>query len=291
MDAYFSLEMTLIGDRIDIKKMLEVLVNYSNYGDREVCFTGIELNGRDEHPGPGRIDLKNITDELVSELLSSGKVEVRATGPFGYYVELNDVDLFREMAEVAPNARFDAEISGSQQYSVQNLNCRLDEGKLYITTFFQFNSEAGDAWKADFKKKLPLEKFKELFAVSGDFNEKSYAGALNDFECDFRDGLEYVAFDDFVFTIEHNNGITELDEERFKKIMKCELPALGICDPVEFEDGYEGGTTNEYIFDPIAKAYVGRTKPLFAGTGVIDDAYAALGAALSAEDGDGLLDT
>ena len=314
MTADFQLEMTLMGEQADIKNMLEVFAHYSNRGDREAYFNFVKLNGKSLDFGDDKIDLENITDELVADLSSSGEVKVGASGPYGRYSELNDVGLFREMSEAAPNGKFVAEISGFQQYSEQNLKCRLEEGKLYITTFFMSNDEAGEAWQEDFKKKLPLKKFKKLFGVSGeDFNKESYGYAVEELESIFRDGFEYVEFDDFVSTIEDMDGEVELDEERFKEIMENELPALDICNPEEFEDEYEGGETNEYVYDPVAKAYEGKSKPLFDGTGItdandilaaglraqglpddeealanlsIDEAYAALGAALGAGDDD-----
>ena len=180
-------------------------------------------------------------------------------GPYGRYDRLNDVGLFREMSEVAPNGRFIAEISGFTAYSEEKLKCRLEDGKLYITTFYMADDEPADAWQEEFKKKLPLNKFKKLFAVSGEgFNKDSYRYTVEGFEYIFRDGFEYVKFDDFVSAIEENDGETDLDEDRFKEIMKNEIPALGICNPKEFEFEYECGETNEYVYDPVAKVYDGK---------------------------------
>lgn len=314
MTADFQLEMTLMGEQTDIKNMLEVFAHYSKHGDREAYFSFIRLNDKSLDFGNDKIDLENITDELVANLSLSGEVRVSAFGPYGRYSELNDVGLFREMSEASPNGRFVAEISGFQQYSEQNLKCRLEDGKLYIMTFYMSNEETGEAWQEEFKKKLPLKKFKKLFAVSGkDFNKESYEYAVEEFESIFRDGFEYAEFDDFVSTIEDNDGEIDLDENRFKEIMENELPALGICDPEEFEDEYEGGETNEYVYDPVARVYEGKSKPLFDGTGVddtndilaaglraqglpddeetlanlsIEEAYAALAAALGTSDDD-----
>ena len=320
MTADFQLEMTLMGEQADIKNMLEVFAHYSNRGDREAYFNFIKLNGKSIDFGDDKIDLENITDEHVVDLSSSGEVKVGASGPYGRYSELNDVGLFREMSEAAPNGRFVAEISGFQQYSEQNLKCRLEEGKLYITTFFQSNVEAGENWKEDFMEKLPLKKFKELFAVSGDdINEESYEDLVEEIGlifCDEFDGekvISFVKFDDFVSSIAYFGGKTELNTDQFMGIMENTLSALKIYSPDVYEHIFECGETNEYVYDPVKKSYEGKTKPLFDGTGItdandilaaglraqglpddeealanlsIEEAYAALGAALGAGEDD-----
>ena len=318
MTADFELEMTLMGEQDDIKNMLEVFAHYSNHGDREAYFIFIKLNGKSAGFENDEIDLKNITDELVADLSSSGEIKVSALGPYGRYVELNDVGLFREMAEVAPNGKFVAEISGSRGCGEQNLKCRLEAGKLNITTWIMSGDEPDAAWEEDFKDKLPLEKFKKLFAISGEgFDDESYESVVSELRgysgCDFVFVFVFVEFDDFVSVIENNGGVTELDEDRYKEIFLKEFPALDIWDPWTFRSFYDGGVTNEYVYDPVAKAYEGKSKPLFDGTGVIDandilaaglraqglpddeealaslsieEAYAALGAALGASDED-----
>ena len=312
MTADFELILVLRGNKSDIKNMLEVFAHYCHYGDREVCFNFVKVNGKYTCWGDDAIDWENITDELVAELSSSGEILIDANGPYGSYIELNDVDLFREMAEVAPDANFEAEISGYQQYSVQNLKCRLEDKKMYITTFFQSNSEAGDAWVEDFMKKIPLEKFKKLFEISGgDFNEDNYKYTVIGFRNLIYGAFEEVDFDYFVDKIEDYKGKTELNKRRFKKIMKTNLPSYGIRTPEDFEYDYKGGETKEYVYNPVTKAYEGKSKPLFDGRDPlnindilalglreqgldddedavanlsVDEAYEALGAALFVED-------
>lgn len=79
-----------MGEQADIKNMLEVFAHYSNRGDREAYFNFVKLNGKSLDFGDDKIDLENITDELVADLSSSGEVKVGASGPYGRYSELND---------------------------------------------------------------------------------------------------------------------------------------------------------------------------------------------------------
>ena len=57
MTADFQLELTLIGEQADIKKMVEVFAHYSNRGDREAYFNFIKINGKSADYGDDKVDL------------------------------------------------------------------------------------------------------------------------------------------------------------------------------------------------------------------------------------------
>lgn len=274
MTADFQLELSMEGNASEIKSMLEVVGQYGDNSKKAASFSFLCVNGN-------KFDFAGLTDDVAEEL-SSSTVKVTANGPYGRYSYLNDVDIFREMSVAAPNAHFTAEISGFQQYSTQNLKCELKDGKLNITTFFESNEESGEAWCADFMKKLPLKKFKKLFKVSGeDFNKGAYGYVVEEFESLCFDSFEEMEYDDFVSTIEDNDGETEIDEERFSEIISDEFTALGILCPEEFEDEYDGGETEEYIYDPISKSYENNSKPMMEGG--ITDATELIAAGLKAQ--------
>ena len=271
MTADFNLSMTLIGEKSDIRKMIEVFTHYCHGGNRKAYFVQVEINGKSYHDPKDIAKLRKLTDKQIAAISVNGEVKIEAAGPYGYYCELNDVELFREMAEAVPNAKFVAEISGYQQYSDQNLNCALEGGKLSITTFYQSNDEVAEAWRDDFMKKLPLKKFKEMFEVFGEgFNTNVYAYVVQMLRSAYYGQFEYADFAEFVYIIEQYNGETRLDEDRYNEIMEKEFPALGIQDPYDFECDYVGGVTDEYVYDPVAKMYEGEEKPLFDGIGPID---------------------
>ena len=110
MTADYELELRLLGDVDQLKGMLGVVGLYLNKGDKPAYFSFMKVNGKE-------IDFSNITNEVVT----SGAVVVTALGPYGHYGELNDVSIFRDLAEAFPQGAFTAEISGSGQYEVQNL--------------------------------------------------------------------------------------------------------------------------------------------------------------------------
>ncbi len=275
MTADYQLELTMEGTSAEIKDMLGIVGLYD--GERPQYFSGIKVNGKS-------VDFKNLTENVVAEITSTdSKVTVTALGPYGRYAELNEVGLFREMAEAAPKAQFKAEISGNGQYEVQNLKCELVDGKLNIKAFYESNEESGEAWKEDFMKKLPLKKFKKLFNVSGeDFNKESYSYFLDELESLCYDGFEDMEYDDFVSTVEDNDGETELEEDEFSEIMESKLSSLDIMCPAEFEEDYDGGSTSEYVYDPVAKSYIGEAKPLL-GFGEIGNANDLIAAGLKAQ--------
>ena len=302
MTADYQLDITMEGTTDELKSMLGVVGLYT--GEKPQSFSFIKVSGKE-------IDLKNLTDEIINEVSSSGKVTLTALGPWGSYGELNDVGLFREMAEAAPKAHFNAEISGSGTYEVQNLKCELKDGLLNITTYFESNEAAGEEYAEDFVKKLPYGKFKKLFKVSGeDFDKEAYRYMAENLIDVFRDSFEDADFDEFVEWLEDNEGETELDEDEFREIAGSKLEPLGIMTGDDFEESHECGATNEYVYDPLAKAYVGKKKPLFENGQItnandliaaglkaqglpsdeesvanlsIEDAYAALGAALGGD--------
>ena len=178
MQADYKLELTIEGNADDLLRMLEIVGLYT--GDRPQRFTDIIVNGEE-------IDLIKLTESIVQEISETGKINISAKGPWGGYGRLDDVGLFREMAEAAPKAHFTAQISGSETYAVQNLVCELKEGLLNVETYYEENGELEDAWAEYFVKELPYADFKTLFKVSGkDFDEQEYlnlAESLSDVFC------------------------------------------------------------------------------------------------------------
>lgn len=248
MQVDVNTKLTIVGSTFEIRDMLEVIRNYILDDRKPVYFTHVEANG---------IYLDFLSDDEITEISAVGKIKVTADGSYGDYRILNDVDIFREMAEAAPNATFEAYISyDGYDYEWQKLKYSLKDGRLHITIFFMSEEEPHDAWKEDFKNRFPLKKFKELFAVTGrSFTEKSYDRVLDEFACHCYDGFEGMRFDDFVSVVEWNHGEAKMEESRYHRAMGRELSALGIKIPHLFEVEYEGGETNEYVYDPFAKVY------------------------------------
>lgn len=255
MRAYYELELTMEGTSEEIKNMLEVLGLYE--GERSAYFTSVAVNSCE-------VDLMNLTQEIVSKILSiNSQVKVSATGPFGSYCELNDVGIFREMAEVAPNALFVAEISGWGKYELQNLKCELKDRMLNIMTYFKAYDSIFIEYAAEFTAKIPYEKFMKLFKISGDgFDEKAYDSLVERFYDLFSDGFEVADYKEIISCIHEFGSETELDEDEFRNVAVNNFVAFGIIPSFDFEYYHECGTTNVYDYDPVTKTYVGKNKPI-----------------------------
>ena len=274
MTADYQLDITMEGTTDELKNMLGVVGLYT--GEKPQSFSSIRVSEKE-------IDLKNLTDEIINEVSSSGKVIVTAYGPWGSYGELIDVGLFRDMAEVAPKAYFNAEISGSATYEVQNLKCELKDDLLNITTYFEAHTTEGELYAEDFVEKLPYGKFKKLFKVAGEnFDKEVYCRMAEWLIYVFYDSLEDANFDEFVKLLEDWLGETELDEDEFREIAGSKLAVRGIMTGRDFRKSHECGVTCEYVYDPLAKAYVGKKKPLFEN-GQIADANDLIAAGLKAQ--------
>lgn len=192
-----------------------------------------------------------------------GCVKIVTSGPWGRYGVLNDVDVFRDMAEAAPNASFEAEISGNTTYTYQSLKASLSNGILHISTFIEGNEEADEAYSAYFQEVLPYDKFIELFHLDEDeFDEVAYDDfTLSEITEDFSEW----DYDRFMETFEDFLA-EDIDEAAFEEIWG-DLLALNIqsFDDFRFANEDSFGSKDEMDYDPVAKAYVGRPAPLKSG--------------------------
>ena len=152
MNADYYLKLKIFGDEEQIKGMLEIVGKYDETGIQ--YFRSVEVNEKS-------IDFSNIPAEVIA----SESVIITAKGPYGDYYELNDVSIFRDLAEAFPQGKFIGNIDGCGTYESQSLDCELKDGMLYINTCFESSEGAADAWKEDVMEKLPLEKFNKLYKI------------------------------------------------------------------------------------------------------------------------------
>lgn len=252
MQADYELEeLSMSGTLDELKRMMKIVNRYSFPPDNErfQYFDDFVINGEKS--------LEYVTDDEIENLLASGEIELSARGPCSGFGELNDVGLFREMAEAAPKAAFDAHIAGYDTYTIQSLDCTLENGLLYITAYLG-SDEAEAEYAKDFLNKLPYEMFKNLFKVYGDeFDEEAYSCFAKILMDVFSEGFNNSDFDLFASELECFKGKTELDEDEFKNIVTTQLTPLGIMDDMaEFKYLNECGETNHYVYNPVTKEYV-----------------------------------
>ena len=269
MTANYRLILTINGTADEIRAMVEIVSLYT--GERPQYFYDFEVNGKP-------VDFENLTDEIIAELVSPGHVKITAFGPFGGYGLLNEVGLFRELSEIAGNAFFSAEISGSGCYEVQNLKCEYMDGKLRITDYIVDNEELDEAWVDNFVEKLPVQDFMKMFKITGDvFDSKIYRSIVES----MNRYSEWMMFHEFVSLIEDYGAETELDEDEFYKIVWHELPLLKIKLAEDFLEDYGDSKTEEHVYNPATKSYEGNSKSMFT-SGIAEDANGLLAEGLKA---------
>ena len=236
--ADFELNMNIECELEEAQSLVEVLKKYSE-GFDGVYFTSMEANGFDVED-----DLEEFFDEF------DGTIEVTAFGPYGSYMMLNDIDIFRDLAKAAPNAKFDAEIAGCTSYTEQSINCELEDGILHISTYFESNDEAPEAYEEYFLSKVPHQHFIDFFGIDSDeFDEDAYKTFINDVFCYFDDSFEELDYDEFTGNLDLD---IEIDEDTFNEFVS----GIDAMNFYEFRDESECGIYEEFYYDPINNKYI-----------------------------------
>ncbi|RGZ73642.1 hypothetical protein [Lachnospira eligens] len=243
MNADYYLKLKIFGDEEQIKGMLEIVGKYDETGIQ--YFRSVEVNEKS-------IDFSNIPAEVIA----SESVIITAKGPYGDYYELNDVSIFRDLAEAFPQGKFIGNIDGCGTYESQSLDCELKDGMLYINTCFESSEGAADAWKEDVMEKLPLEKFNKLYKIKGEnYNEEDYKSLWGEIGCLGGDWASFT-LEEFKDCLKYYEQETELEEEEFEKIQNETISELGIESFDEFESCYDGSFEENLVYDPVKKSYV-----------------------------------
>ena len=265
--ASFETTIRIKGTKDDKVKILNVLKEYEA-GNKEVKFSNFKLVTGAKRAKLGELDEAG----LYGFVDSDDELGVSTVwGPYGHYGELNDVDIFREMSEVAPEAFFEAEITGETTYTMQSIKAVLENQKLTISSYFEANEEKDEAYLEYIIKKLPYKKFLKLFKLSSDdLDEDTYSDVMNDIanETWGEESLFDLEYEDFVGTLEAFDVEAELDEDDYnaaiEKISKLEIESGGLYD---YDDG---GIETTLVYDPIAKKYVGNNGPVLKSNQIYD---------------------
>ena len=243
MNADYYLKLKIFGDEEQIKGMLEIVGKYDETGIQ--YFRSVEVNEKS-------IDFSNIPAEVIA----IESVIITAKGPYGDYYELNDVSIFRDLAEAFPQGKFIGNIDGCGTYESQSLDCELKDGMLYINTCFESSEGAADAWKEDVMEKLPLEKFNKLYKIKGEnYNEEDYKSLWGEIGCLGGDWASFT-LEEFKDCLKYYEQETELEEKEFEKIQNETISELGIESFDEFESCYDGSFEENLVYDPVKKSYV-----------------------------------
>lgn len=250
--GYFTLDLTLNGKSDALFRMLSVFKSYVN-NEHEAYFSHEDPLGADGTP----FVLDELSEENLSLFLQAHKspLKIKTLGPFGHYFRLNEVGMFRKMAQEAPEAFLEADIMGAMGSVEQSLHCVLRGGHLRIETTYDDGEGAPEAYMAYLKKVLPYEKFIRLFGVDGEFfDEDAFEEFVEDNLLWDEVDLTELDFEDFEDLID---APLSLSEEGFALAQKT-LQQEGLLSFELFRSdcGDEFVQTERLIYDPIEKSYV-----------------------------------
>ena len=167
-DLDFNLKIS--GTPEELASLAAIMLEY-DVGKNNVYFScGKVIVGNKE------FSTRSENDEIITAARSAESVIYTALGPFGKYGELDEIDIFREMAEAAPNASFTASVSGFAGYADQSLDAKLSDGLLKVSTYYMADDWRGDGERDYFKSILPYDKFIELFKLDGEEFDEDKGG-------------------------------------------------------------------------------------------------------------------
>lgn len=233
--TYYETKGKLNGTERDISDMAEVLKGYTQ-GVKEVYFTNLELDEGEE-----------------------GEVLFSADGPYGKFDGLNDVDVFREMASIAPLACFEAEIEGGDSYSQSELRCCLKEGVLKTEVSVNNTEDDDRAYLEYVLGRMPYEKFIDLYGIEADsLAEDDYEDFINDLIIDCSEeetGPFSLDYDAFRERLEDYGGETILDREAYEAA-RLQAETSGIRPEYDFRNRHDNSVTESYTFDAMTGQYI-----------------------------------
>jgi hypothetical protein len=136
--ADFYTSMKLEGTRDELLAMLNVVKSYATekheqYKTKKNCeYISSAFVGRFQADGMGK-RINFMTDEEMLEVIDANKnvVLVDASGPWGIFGFLEEVNLFRDIAKAAPHAKLSGSISGFDAGGDQDAAYELKDGLLY----------------------------------------------------------------------------------------------------------------------------------------------------------------
>jgi len=252
-DLDFNLEIK--GTPDEITALLKIIVEYSVIGKDGVyfSFTTANVGGQTFRiSSPGSEE-----EKLLEAAANADSVKINASGPYGRYGELNDVDIFRDMAEAAPNAEFDGTISGFAGYADQSLHAWLKEGRLNISTYYLSDDVRGEAELDYASAYLPYEKFIELFQLDADeFDTEKYEELMgNEISCMENPGefFEETSYEEFLDLLDADCSISE---EEYDEIVE-QFSEEDYEDFEIFLENNDYAMCEEYNYDPVKKEYIG----------------------------------
>ena len=145
MAADFTTNVEMRGTSKELLAMLKVLRKFETekhdqYAKSHDCeyVDDVRIGGANEYSDSSSYDLEDMNDDEWLEFIEENGCEIYADigGPWGVFCFLDEIDLFRDMAEAAPNAEFEGSISGFNTGGDQDAEFRLVDGLLHCRYAF-----------------------------------------------------------------------------------------------------------------------------------------------------------
>ena len=234
--AYYETNGKMKGSARDIADMTEVLRGYTQ-GVKDAYFMNLKF-----------------TED------AEGEVSFSADGPYGKFDGLNNVDVFREMARIAPMAYFEADVEGGDDYSQSELHCCLKNGVLRIEVSVNNTEDDDRAYLEHVMEKMPYEKFIDMYGIELDsLAEDEYEDFVNDLIIDYgeeENGPFDLDYGDLADLLDNYGAEMTLDEESYE-VVREQAAALGIPAEYDFREEHENRVTESFAFDAMTGQYIG----------------------------------
>ena len=189
-------------------------------------------------------DFEKYIDELLSKKDDNGYVTIDTVGPFGQVEPNLNLDLFRQMADVAPNGEFRVEITGDITYSSHEAMAELKKGVLtFHSSYYNYDDVTTKISKILIERVHDSDGFKKTFKITSEDEDFQIEDVFDDFvnmiDTAF---LEYSDFEDF---LEGYDAGSDLSEEDFQELFdEWGLSDMdGIRDEVSIETDYKYDAT------------------------------------------------
>lgn len=248
MTADFDMNMTLTGTADELFAMLMVFKKYDE-STSKVYFSipNVSRNAMGIGEFLERMD-ETAIQNFVSE--NEGPIYISAGGPYGRYALLNEVDVFRKMAEVAPGAKFKVNIDGTNAATEQRMECILENNLLRTEFWCEEFEDVGNAYVDYFLRFYPYDKFVRNFGLDSDFSEENYRELIWENSYDICINVDFEEFTEWmdVYTS------AEINEDDFDSFMD-DLENSGILDRDSYEEDLFAGEPEITVYDPVKKCW------------------------------------
>ena len=238
MSVCYSTSLTITGKKKELISVLKYLNNY-NKNHKKIYFDCMKAKFESKRlPKSLKNNLfingsvSSISDEGLEKKLidlndmKEYSIYITADGPYGKFATIEEVDFFKDLADISLDITFDGEIVGGESIPEDRLEVKYSNKKLYSKCFQFCDDDNNDVYIEEIEKLLPYNKFCELLKVDkSNFSELDY-----DYFVLEEIGIQYFphfySYNEFIKKCEVSYINKEEYQEAIKEVEKLELPYL-----------------------------------------------------------------